>query len=203
MTEPATPHTGPNTRRTSRRLTVVGLSAGLLGGAAIGLAGTAPLASQAAGVPTPTAVAEPSHAGGAWISAALQPLVDDGTLTVAQRDAVVTALDAARPAFPGGEGRGRGHRGHVRFDREEVAAVLGLDTDAFADALRGGASLTDIAEQQGVDIDVVIDVLVADAEARMADRVAAGELTEEEAADRAAELRERIGEFVERQRDGD
>lgn len=217
---PGTAVTGTAATRPSRvrRYTLIGLSAGLLGGAAVGLAGTLPLESHAAGLPQLTAAPEPTPtvpneptaapdvpAPGTWLRDTLQPLVDDGTLTNEQLEAVVGALDAARPAGPFGRGdRGPGEfgrgRAHVFLDREELAAVLGIDLDTLAEELRSGTSLAEVAEQHGVDVETVIDVLVADAEARIADRVADGTLTDEEAAERLAEVRQRVTEMVNRSR---
>src|SRR5262245_32205633 len=47
----------------------------------------------------------PGAPKGDWAKSALDPLVTNGTLTQAQEDAVIAALDAARPARgPGGPG---------------------------------------------------------------------------------------------------
>lgn len=203
-TFPLRPETAATRPSRVRRYTLIGLSAGLLGGAAVGLAGTLPLVSEAAGLPqltvapdstVPTGTEPPAPAS--WLRDALQPLVDDGTLTSAQLEAVVGALDEARPAGPFGRGRGLGH---AFVDREELAAVLGLDADTLEQELRDGNSLADLAEQQGVDVETIVDLLVADAEARLADRVADGTLTEEQAAERAAEVRERVTQLVNRVR---
>jgi polyhydroxyalkanoate synthesis regulator phasin len=212
----------------ARRYTLIGLSAGLIGGAAVGLAGTLPGLTQAAG-PSPQLVAAPDdpsddssddtsdegsetitvlvddeHEPGEWIRAALQPLVDDGTLSADELERVVSELLEARPAFPRmghhGPGEfGRGGHPHVMLDREELAAVLGIDLDELATELRAGKSLATIAGEHGVDVQVVIDMLVADAEARLDDAVANGRLTDDEAADRAATIRERVTELVNRE----
>jgi hypothetical protein len=179
----------------TRRYTVIGLTAGLLGGSAIGLAATLPTASQAADDPVLEAVSEPEQPAlgepGEWVRDALAALVDDGTLTAEQLDAVVAALDAARPDRPlrphGPWLGGRGEhldRGHLFGDREELAALFGIDVDTLASELQSGKSLATLAEEHGVDVDAVIDLLVADAEARMADR--------------AETIRERVTELVTR-----
>lgn len=212
--------TGPAAQRPSRRrrYTLIGLSAGLLGGAAVGFAATSPLSSQAAGLPTlsvapDTSVASDDDTGagaataapeatgrGEWVRELLQPLVADGTLTSEQLDAVVATLEDAGPTMPGHAGRGERGAGHgarhLRLDREELAAVLGIDTDTLADQLRAGTSLAEIANEHGVDVDTVIDLLVADVEARLDARVTDGTLTEEQAAERAAEVRERVTALV-------
>lgn len=191
---PAWPPSAPVARAAApsrtRRYTIIGLTAGLLGGGAIGLAATLPSASQAANEPLVVAVDEPESIAhgepGEWLRTALQALVDDGTLTPEQLDAVVTALAEARPVgsmHGHGPGHmGRGDRPHLLAEREELAALLGIDVDTLAEELRAGTSLATLAEDHGVDVEAVIDLLVADAEARLADR--------------AENIRERVTEMV-------
>ena len=107
-----------------------------------------------------------------------------GLQEVTDGDPVVESTD--EPA----EGR-RGHR------KSEVAAeALGMTTDELREARQAGQSLAEIAAAQGVSVDTVIDALTADAEARIAEKVAAGELTQEEADERLAGLDERVAEKV-------
>ena len=61
---------------------------------------------------TPPADDSTPPAPGARLSARLQSLVDDGTLTTSQRDAVVATLEAGRPDR--GPGHGHGPRGGLR-----------------------------------------------------------------------------------------
>jgi len=91
------------------------------------------------------------------------------------------------------EGR-RGHRGHG--NSEVVAEALGVTTDELHEARQAGQTLADIAAAQGVSVDVVIQAITTDAETRIAEKVAAGELTQEEADERLAGLDERIAEKV-------
>jgi len=162
------------------------------------LAATAIAASTLGGVAAGAALFVPGSAGaqegvdetgetagrefGAHIAEALQPLVDDGTLTENQVDAVTGALEAARP-----EGPRNGGRGHGDFGRRgpagggEIAEILGLEAQELGEALRGGQSLADIAAEQGVDTQDLIDAIVANAEARVADAVEAGRIDEEKA----------------------
>ena len=64
---------------------------------------------------------------GARIRELLQDLVDDGTITAAQADAVAEHLAANRPERGG---PGRGH--HPGFDGEVLAGLLGIDVDDAA-----------------------------------------------------------------------
>ena len=104
------------------------------------------------------------------ITEALQPLVDDGTLTDAQVQAVVDALQAARPAK--GD-HGQGQRGP---NLDNLATVLGTDADTLGQELRSGQSLADIAAANGVDSQDVVDAIVANMDERIQAGVDAGKL---------------------------
>ena len=64
------------------------------------------------------------------------------------------------------EGR-RGHRGPRGGGA--IAEALGLEPSELRDALTEGQTIADVAAAQGVDIDGVIDQIVADVEARIAE----------------------------------
>ncbi len=119
----------------------------------------------------------------------LQALVDDGTLTAAQADAVTEHLVENRP-----EREGRHHRRGRRpgADGEVVAEIIGIDVDTLREELRSGSSLADIATANGVDPQTVIDALVDAAEEHLDLAVQNGRLTEEEAADKAEQIEERV-----------
>lgn len=113
---------------------------------------------------------------GERIAAALQGLVDDGTLTEAQVDAVVDALQEARP-----EGR-PGHRGHGGFaGGAELGDILGLENTEIREALADGSSLADLAEEQGVDSQDLVDAIVAATEERVNGAVENGRIDQEKA----------------------
>jgi hypothetical protein len=182
------------------RLAIVGLSAGLLGGAAAGLAfGVPGLAGAQTDTTTTTAPSSsstttPSSSGSNWKAEALAPLVANGTITQAQADAVLEALEAAKPD------RGSGHRGGrgARISLETVATALGVTEDELRTALQDGTTIAAIAQEKGVDVQKVIDALVAEAKARYDERVASGDLTQAEADERVAVATERITEAMNR-----
>jgi hypothetical protein len=191
---------------TRRKLATVGLAAAMVtGGVAAGAALGAPIVSGAQDTTTTTeASAEPAteapedvptpdemaEAHQQHLTDALQPLVDDGTLTEAQRDAVIAALEAAGP--PGGmhHGPGRG----LGFDA--AAEAIGITTEELRTALQDGSTIAEVAAANGVDRQAVIDAMVADLEAHLAEEVASGEHTQEEADAMLSEASERIASMV-------
>jgi len=73
-----------------------------------------------------------------------------------------------------------------------VAEALGLEPDAFFEALRDGQTLAEIAEAQGVELDTVYDAMFAEAEVHMANLVEAGMITQEQADEHLTWMRENI-----------
>jgi polyhydroxyalkanoate synthesis regulator phasin len=193
----------------NRRNATIGVGAGLLAGGAIGLLvampgfssaaddpATSPAAAivveQDATVPTDAERPEP----GVKLREMLQDLVDDGTITSDQADAVADHLIENRPD-KGDHGPRHGRRGHrPGFDGEVVAEVIGVDAETIRDAVRSGSSLADVATENGVDPQTLIDAIVADAQGHLDLAVENGRLTAEEAADKAAQLEERITAMV-------
>jgi polyhydroxyalkanoate synthesis regulator phasin len=123
------------------------------------------------------------------IKGALEGLVSDGSLTQEQADEVATTLSDA------GIGGRAGHGGRLHL--AAAAAVLGLSEDELHTALEAeGITLAQIAEDQGVAIDTVIDALVQAQEEDIARAVEDGRLTQEQADERLADLKERITDRV-------
>jgi hypothetical protein len=128
------------------------------------------------------------------IANALKGLVSDGTITQAQADKVASTLAATLPDHgPGGPGRGGG-----RMMLESAATILGMSVDDLRTALESGKSLVDVAKTKGISRGTLINKLVAAAEARLAQEVKDGRLTQAEANQRKAGLRARITEMVDR-----
>lgn len=159
----------------------------------------------------PTASAEESAAARladrvTLIREALNDLVSAGTIDESQADAVAESLAeqlpgrGPGPGGPGGHGwHGGGPGGPIGIQLEMAAATLGITVDELHAALIEGQSLADVAAEQGVDIEALVSALVEAAQARIAERVAAGDLTQAEADERTAHLTDRITELVERE----
>src|SRR5262245_36054254 len=159
-------------------LVAIGL-AGLVAGAGAGLVLTSGSggASAQTSPSTPDTTGPPSTSNGsggsdgseqrpaakdrtARLQEILAPLVEKGTITQSQADAVIAAIEAARPGGRegphGGFGRGPGGPGKG-FGLDAVASILGMTTDELRTALAGGQSLADIAKSKNVDLTKVTD----------------------------------------------
>lgn len=98
-----------------------------------------------------------------------------------------------------GEGRGPGDcrrggprgGGHVH---EAVAEALGMTPEELRDALDEETSIADVAAEQGVSLDSVVEAAVAPIAEKLAERVEAGDMTQEEADAKLDEARERLTE---------
>ncbi len=205
-----------------QRYTTVGLTAGLLAGGVVGSVvgvpalsasgtnvATTPGASTPAlvqqddgGTEAPTDGDEPER--GERLRTHLQDLVDDGTLTAEQADAVVAHLAEQvphrdRPGRLGGRQFGDRPMAAVGrvLDGEIVAELLALEPAALRELLLDGATVAELADERGVDPQTIIDRLVEDAVAHIDVSVEQGRLDDEEAAQRGAQVIERITRFVE------
>ncbi len=86
-----------------------------------------------------------------------------------------------------------GHRGGLRAGLEAAAEALGVSVEDLRTALREeDKTIADVAEEKGVDLQTVIDAMVAEATTRIDERVADGDLD----ADRAAELKEDLPDRI-------
>lgn len=190
-----------------KQLMAAGLTAGLAAGGAAGFVftGNSPVAiAQDSTTAAPGQTDSPSTTApdgarpdrGAWLSEALKPLVDDTTITQEQADKVIAAIEAAKPPHPGGghdgmrggPGRGAGLDG--------AATALGITEDELRTQLRAGKSIADVATDKGVEVQTVIDAMVAEAKTRLDQAVTDQKLTQAEADQRLAEITGRITEMV-------
>jgi ribosomal protein S20 len=93
---------------------------------------------------------------------------------------------------PAEAGRREGH--HPKLDA--AAQALKLSVDDLRSRLRDGKTLAQVAEDQNVDKQKVIDAMVAEATARIDQKVQEGEITADQANEHKANLQERITRFV-------
>jgi polyhydroxyalkanoate synthesis regulator phasin len=71
-----------------------------------------------------------------------------------------------------------------------------MSADELHTALDGGQTMAQVAEAKGVNIQVVIDAVVAERTNHINDEVASGELTQEQADAKLAELSQRVTDMV-------
>jgi hypothetical protein len=174
-----------------QRLAAAGLIAGLTAGGLGGLALGAPAISFAQDTTDSTTqepATEADHAS--RLLETLQPLIDDGTLTQAQADAVISALEAARPTVGPGDHR----RGGPGVDA--AAAAIGISTDELRQALTDGSTIAEVAQSRGVDVQTVVDAMVAELQAHLDEEVASGDHTQAEADEKIADANDRITAMV-------
>jgi len=125
----------------------------------------------------------------------LAPLVEDGTITEGQAQAVSDTLaegfgirgDGHKPGSP------RGHRG---AGGEAVAEFLGITTDDLKAAHDEGLTLAEIAATNGSSRAALVEFLVGEAETRLDEAVAEGKIDEAEKAEKLSEITEKIGQMV-------
>ena len=212
------------TKSGGRRALTIGLAGGLLAGTAAGLVFGVPGMSSAASdvASTPAALVQqtdedpavpaedPADAPdapemGTRLRETLQPLVDDGTITAEQADAVTAQLVENRPERgEGGFGDGRGPGGHrgrpgmfaAGVGSEALTDLLGIDAQELRTQLRDGATLAEIAQAQGVEVQAVVDELVAELDERLTNAVENGRIDQAEADQKLADAEAKITDMV-------
>ena len=141
----------------NKKLTALGVTAGLAAGGLGGLILAVPAISGAqtpttqsadasalsapAGVATPADRPDPAT----HIADVLKPLVDNGTITQAQADAVTAALAADHQAHEGDQGKG----GPGGPRSEVLAQALGMSEADLHTALESGKTIAQVAADQG------------------------------------------------------
>lgn len=109
---------------------------------------------------------------------------------------MLTALLDTTPQPHDGPGRGHGPGRPGHHIAGTAAEVLGLTPEELRDALSDGGTLADVANSLGVDVQAVIDGMLAPVFERIDEGVANGHLTAEEAEVKKAEATERITDIV-------
>ncbi len=181
----------------TNKFAALGLAAGLAAGGAAGLVVAVPAVSGAQSTSTTTVDGSTATTDtgrpdpGTRVNDALAPLVSDGTISQEQADKVAEALKDAMPM--GGRGGGMGHGGQ---GLDAAATALGITADELRTELEAGTTIAQVASDKGVDVQTVIDAMVAQAKTHLDEEVAAGEHTQEEADQKLADMTERITDSV-------
>ena len=87
-------------------------------------------------------------------------------------------------------------KGDHRPKLDAAATALNLSVDDLRSKLQGGKTLAQVAQDQNVDAQKVIDAMVADATAHIDQEVQDGKLTADQATQRKSNLQDRITKLV-------
>jgi uncharacterized protein YidB (DUF937 family) len=172
--------------RQTLKIGVVTLAVAAMAMSGIALAQTDDPAGDAH-VAAPDDTAAPEDRAAGRVLDLLEPLVEDGTITETQAEAVAETL---------GEGFGHRRGGRHGFGLEAAAEFLGISVDDVRAALESGATLADVAAENGSSAGDLVDELAAAAGERLDQAIADGRLDESEKAERLAEITERITAMV-------
>lgn len=198
-------------RRSRKAAATVAIGASVLTGGALGAAFVTPLGAGAQDSTATTAATDATAATGStattdqaparalpdFVSSTLDRLVADGTLNQTQRDAVAAALLAAQPADGPGHGRGGPDGDHGHGPNLDVAATaLGVSADDLRTQLDAGSTIAQVAQARGVDVQTVVDALLADMQSHLDQGVADGKLTQAEADARKADAARHATDMV-------
>jgi hypothetical protein len=117
----------------------------------------------------------------------------------------LTQEEADRMRGRDAEGFGQGARGgfHQRVPGEiphlgwkssgaELTELLGLTGEELLAEVKDGKTLADVAEAQGVELDAVVDVLMAPMTEKLAEAVEAGYMTQEQANEKSEQMKGKI-----------
>jgi hypothetical protein len=175
------------------KIAVIGATAGVFAAAAAGLAIGVPTLAGAQSNPavtvastgTTTAPVDGEADRATALQNVLAPLVKDGTITQAQADKVIEALQAAKPAGPFGGRHGRGE-GMFGASLDTVAGALGMPVDELRTALQSGQTIAAVATSKNVELQTVIDALVAERKTALDQAVTNGRITQAQADARLA-----------------
>jgi hypothetical protein len=146
---------------------------------------TSGLALAQSGEEEGTVTETPDRSG--FIVEQLAPLVEDGTLTEAQAEAVAEVL-AQNPRM--------GHRRPHGPGLETIGEFLGVTAEDLRTALEEGSTLGEIASANGSSAEALTEFLVDEAETRLDEAVEEGRIDETEKDEKLAEIEERIGAMV-------
>ncbi len=110
------------------------------------------------------------------------------------RDRISERVYAERPIR---EGRGRRGRGE---GSEIVSELLEMTPQEIREGFEAGSTLAELAQAQGVETDDLVDALVAEAEARVEEKLESGDITEDQANSILEDMSERIEDRVNSER---
>lgn len=143
-----------------------------------------------------SAVVGGSLFGVTQVAGTVNAQTDDTTVDTEQVQDAPEDGERGRRGPRGEDGDGprgaRGPRGDRGARAEATAELIGIEVDDLRAALQDGQTLAEVAAANGVDPQTIIDAKVDAKAERLATAVEEGNLTEEEAAEKLADVTERI-----------
>lgn len=152
------------------------------------LGGALVVASVGGAAPAEAQEIEGTEEAPATLDDILSDLVAEGVISQEQADSVADAIAERGPRH------GRFGKGGRHLDL--VAETIGIDVEDLRAALEDGQTIAEVAVDNEVAADTVVDVLVAEMETKLDEAVADGHLTEEEAAEKLAGAADRAQALV-------
>jgi hypothetical protein len=122
------------------------------------------------------------------VAAALQPVDDNGGADTGTDTKADDSSDVDR--------HDHGPRGRMRAHLEAASAALGMTPEDVRTALQGGSTLADLAKAKNVALQKVVDAIVVDEKAEVAQAVADGKLTQTQADALLAKVVEHVTAIV-------
>ncbi|HET9729060.1 MAG TPA: hypothetical protein VFR41_06535 [Acidimicrobiia bacterium] len=115
----------------------------------------------------------------------------------ADRQRIQDFVNNPLPRFGDGDHDGPGHFFGPRAGGLDAAAsAIGITSDQLRAELQGGKSIADVAKAHNVDVNKVIDAMVADASTHIDDAVKSGRLTQSQADQMKSALKDMITRAV-------
>lgn len=132
--------------------------------------------------------------------AAAGALLGVPSVSSAQTDPSSSSSDATTPTPEDGDCAGgfRGGHGFLHGNLDAAATALGITAEELRTELEAGKSIADVAGEKGVDVQTVIDALVAAATTKIDEALANGDITQEKADELKTNLVDRITDVVNR-----
>ncbi|MCU1430341.1 MAG: hypothetical protein JWL83_4341 [Actinomycetia bacterium] len=183
----------------THRLAAVGVALGFLGGGVAGVALFAPsIAHGQNGTTTTTSKSSTSAAAGRdqYLNQALAPLVKNNTITQAQADAVIKALESARPTGGTFGGHFGDRQGALGDGFAAAAKKIGVSTGTLLNELRSGKTIAAVAKAHNVTTSAVVDAMVAAEKAELSQAVKEGKLTQAQADQQLSDATSRLTDLV-------
>lgn len=143
----------------------------------------------------------------ASITLRINEAVAEGKITQVRADEVLANLETTLTAAVNGELNGflrerlrerRGNKGEGRMPREVIEVIIaetGLTTPELREALET-STLPEVLAANGADVQVIVDRVMAFANERAANAVAADRITQEEANERLQNFEQRLTDFL-------